>query len=119
MGCTSRQLTEEQMNTCLTRTDFADHNPAQRAAIAWLIDYDQKVKDTRCCALEPRTSVLAKRRNLKELNAELLNRIDALEAASDAATRAKLSGHDKCYRALMDLYHDAMFAARPRADHFR
>jgi len=113
-GCASRQISEEQTETCLRRTDRAEQNSAARAAIAWLIDYETKVKTTSCCALEPRTSVLAKRGDLKPLNAELLTRIDALEAGSDATTRAQLSGNDKCYRALMNLYHDVMFAARPQ-----
>ena len=36
--------------------------------IAWLIDYETKIKNTSCCALEPRPSVLAKRGELKPLN---------------------------------------------------
>ncbi|AFM11269.1 hypothetical protein [Turneriella parva] len=112
VGCTSRQITEGQIESCLARTDTVSHDTSRRAAIAWLVAYDQKVKDTRCCALEPRPSLLAKRRDLKELNDELLNRIDALETGSDAARRAELSAGDKCYRALIDLYHDGLFAAR-------
>lgn len=112
IGCASRQISEEQIETCLTRTDWPEHNVAERAAIAWLVDYETKIKNTSCCALEPRPSVLAKRGELKPLNAEILTRIDALEAGSDAAKRAQLSGNDKCYRALMNLYHDVMFAAR-------
>ena len=80
IGCASRQISEEQIETCLTRTDWPEHNVTERAAIAWLVDYETKIKNTSCCALETRPSVLAKRGELKPLNAELLTRIDALEA---------------------------------------
>ena len=114
MGCRSQQLAEPQIEPCLGRTDYPNHNAPARAAIAWLIDYEQKVRDTSCCALEPRVSLLQKRSDLKTLNAELLNRIDRIEAGADHERRAQLSTGDRCYRALMDLYHDVMYAARPR-----
>jgi hypothetical protein len=91
IGCASRQISEEQIETCLTRTDWPEHNVAERAAIAWLVDYEtEESKTPRCCALEPRPSVLAKRGELKELNAELLNAHRCkFEAGSDAAKRAQ------------------------------
>lgn len=112
--CSSRQLTEPQIEACLSKTDFPNHTASARAAIAWLIAYEQKVQATSCCALEPRVSVMQKRSDLKTLNAELLNRIDTLEAGTDHERRVQLSTNDRCYRKLMDLYHDLMYATRQR-----
>lgn len=111
-GCTSRQLSEGDLQRCLARTDFAGHNESARAAIGWLIAYEIKAANTSCCALEPRVSVLKKRTDKTVINTELLQRIDLLEQGSDYETRSRMSKDDRCYRSLADLYHDVLYAAR-------
>jgi hypothetical protein len=113
-ACKSTQLSEAAIEHCLIRTDFAGMNIHERHSIAWLIAYERKVRETTCCAIEPRSSVLAKRNHIAELKSEALSRIDILEAGGDSAARANLRRNDACYAALMDLYHDVNAAQRRR-----
>lgn len=113
-NCKSAQLSEADINACLQRTDFTGMNARERDSIAWLIEYDRKVRTTTCCAIEPRSSVLAKRNEIAALKNETLSRIDFFEAGGDAEARARLRRNDRCYAALMDLYHDINFAERRR-----
>lgn len=114
-ACKSAQLTKEDLTRCLDQTATGtDQN--YRADIVWLIEYDTKVKETKCCAIEPRPSLLQKRDNLTGLKLEVLSRIDDLERGSDSEGRARLRKSNACYAALMDLYHDVVFAARARRD---
>lgn len=111
--CKSRQLSEAGISECLVRTDFSGHNPNLRADLGWYISYDKRVRETRCCALQPRIDLLQKRADLKIFKKELLQRVDILEAGTNYEQRAELSQGDLCYRALMDLYHDTVYAERP------
>lgn len=113
-NCKSAQLSEANINACLQRTDFAGMSTRERDSIAWLIEYDRKVRTTTCCAIEPRSSVLAKRNEIASLKTETLSRIDIFEAGGDAEARARLRRNDRCYAALMDLYHDINLAERRR-----
>lgn len=114
LACKSRQLGEEGIPQCLARTDFAGHSPNLRADVGWLISYGGKVRETTCCALQPRIDLLQKRADLKQFKSELLLRIDILETGTNYEQRSELSQNDLCYRALMDLYHDTVYAERPR-----
>ena len=89
-SCKSAQLSETDINACLKRTDFTGMNSRERDSIAWLIEYDRKVHTTTCCAIEPRSSVLAKRSDIASLKNETLSRIDIFEAGGDAVSRARL-----------------------------
>ncbi len=113
-NCKSAQLSEADINACLQRTDFKGMDARERDSIAWLIEYDRKVHTTTCCAIEPRSSVLAKRNEIASLKSETLSRIDIFEAGGDAEARARLRRDDRCYAALMDLYHDINLAERRR-----
>lgn len=113
-ACKSGQLSESSMAQCLARTDFTGMDMNERDSIAWLIAYERKVRETTCCAIEPRSSVLAKRGNISNLKNETLRRIDILEGGGDSDARANLRRNDACYAALMDLYHDINLAQRKR-----
>lgn len=113
-GCASRNLNDEEISACLARTDFPGYDAKLRSAIGWHIDYDRKVRETKCCALEPRAQVLAKGRNLSSFKSELMNRIDRIEAGADSLQRSELSKYDRCYRSLMDLYWDTRSAVDAR-----
>lgn len=113
VSCKSRQLSEEGVAQCLTRSDFAGHDATLRGAIGWYISYDKKVRETTCCALQPRIDLLKKRGDLKPFKSELLQRVDIFEAGTNYEQRSELSQSDLCYRALMDLYHDVVYAGRP------
>lgn len=113
-SCKSAQLSETDINACLQRTDFTGMNTRERDSIAWLIEYDRKVRTTTCCAIEPRSSVLAKRNGIASLKSETLSRIGIFEAGGDAVSRANLRRNNACYAALMDLYHDINLAERRR-----
>lgn len=112
--CRSRHLTEEGIEACLVRTDFIGHDKNLRAAIGWHIDYDRKLRETSCCALQPRVDVLKKRSDIAALKEEVMKRVDLLETNSSAGapTRAELRRDNPCYGALMDLYHDIHYAMR-------
>lgn len=117
-SCRSRQLTEEGIAACLARTDFTGHSADERAAIGRMIAYERKVRETTCCALEPRTGILARRHDLAAFRNELLQRIDILEtqgpvAAPYSEASSDLRKNNPCYAALMDLYHDVNYAMRP------
>lgn len=113
-ACKSGQLSDAAIERCLIRTDFAGMNPHERASIAWLISYERKVRDTTCCAIDPRNSILAKQNNISALKSETLSRIDLLETGGDSDARASLRRNNACYAALMDLYHDIQFSDRRR-----
>lgn len=113
-ACKSGQLSEAAIERCVARTDFIGMNFHERSAIVWLIGYECKVRETTCCAIEPRSSILAKQNNISALKSEALSRIDLLEAGGDSAVRANLRRSDACYAALMDLYHDVNTAQRRR-----
>lgn len=109
-SCRTGQLRERNIPKCLQRTDFTGHNPQLRADIAWLIEYGYKVQDSRCCALQPRTDILAMRSDLPELQSELLNRVAAIEKNNRSEERSA----DTCYRALMDIWYEAAFTERQK-----
>lgn len=110
-SCRSAAPREQNLPQCLQRTDFTGYNPQLRADTAWLIEYGYKVEDTKCCALEPRTSLLAKRGDLADLRSELLARIDVIEKSRSITERGAAST-DACYSALMNLWHDTVHAAK-------
>ena len=115
MACKTGQLGEAGIEACLKRTDFAGHNADLRAAIGWYIDYGIRVKETTCCALQPRPDLLAKRSDLGLFKSELLQRVDILETQSLPGAEKVSRNNNACYGALMDLYHELRWAYdRPR-----
>lgn len=104
IACRSRDLNTGGIARCLEKTDFPGHDAVLRGAIAWHIDYGRRVRETTCCALEPRDSVLRKRSDLAAFRDELFARIDTFEVAMKAE-RGNVR-NDTCYGALMDLYYD-------------
>ena len=113
-SCKSAQLSGADINACLKLTDFPGMNTTERESIAWLIGYERKVRETTCCAIEPRSSLLAKQHNTSALKSETLSRIDIFEAAGNSDARANLRRNNSCYAALVDLYHDVIAAQRQR-----